>query len=419
MSQIKLQIKDPLYRNSLFLMANTIVTSGLGFIFWMVVARLYTEAEVGLGAAIISAMSLLALLSGLGLDVALIRFLPKADKPVDLINSCFTLSGIVAMVAAAVFIAGIGLWSPALSFIRENAIFSITFIIFTLFWTLSHIMNITFIARRRADFALLKNTIYSLLKLPLPIILVLYFHAFGIAASWGVATGVALVISLFLFLPRVQNRYRPKPRLTLEVIKNIRRYSTASYFVRLLNAAPVLILPIMVVNLLGAEQNAYFYVAWMIAVLLFSIPGAVSQSLFVEGSHFEVDLGVNIRRSFRFIFLLLIPATVLLFLLGKWLLLAFGAGFPANALTLLWILVLSSIPLAVNSVYRTILRVTDRMRELMVLSGFTALAVLVGSYFLTAATGILGVGYAWLAAQGLVSVYVVFAMRSRQHTRQA
>jgi O-antigen/teichoic acid export membrane protein len=175
----------------------------------------------------------------------------------------------------------------------------------------------------------------------------------------------------------------------------------------------------MVVNLLGAEQNAYFYVAWMIAVLLFSIPGAVSQSLFVEGSHFDTDLEVNIRRSFRFIFLLLIPATVLLFLLGKWLLLAFGAGFPANALTLLWILVLSSIPLAVNSVYRTILRVTDRMRELMVLSGFTALAVLVGSYFLTAATGILGVGYAWLAAQGLISVYVVFAMRSRRHTRQA
>jgi len=400
-------------------MANTVVMAGLGFIFWMVVARLYTEAEVGLGAAIISAMSLLALLSGLGLDVALIRFLPKAEKPVDLINSCFTLSGIVAVVTAAVFIAGIGLWSPALSFIRENAVFSITFIIFTLFWTLSHIMDVTFIARRRADFALLKNTIYSLLKLPLPIILVLYFHAFGIAASWGMAIGVALVISLLLFLPRVQNRYRPVPRLTLEVIKNIRRYSTANYFARLLNAAPALILPIMVVNLLGAEQNAYFYVAWMIAVLLFSIPMAVSQSLFAEGSHFEAALGVNVRRSFRFIFLLLIPAIVLLFLLGKWLLLAFGASFSANALTLLWILILSSIPLAVNSVYMSILRVRDRIRELVVLSGFIALTVLVGSYFMTAATGIVGVGYAWIAAQGLVSVYVAFAMRSRRHTRQA
>jgi len=400
-------------------MADTVVTTGLGFIFWMVVAWLYSEAEVGLGAAIISSMSFLALLSGLGLDRALIRFLPKADKPVDLINSCFTLSGIVAMVTAAVFIAGIGLWSPALSFIRENAIFSIAFIVFTLVLTLSHVIDAAFIARRRADFALLKGTIYSLLKIPLPIILVLYFHAFGIAASWGIAIGVVLVISLFIFLPRVQNRYRPKPRLTLELIKNIRVYSTASYFVRLISATPSLLLPIMIVNLLGAEQNAYFYVAGMIAATLFSIPGAVSQSLFVEGSHFEADLGANIRRSFKFIFLLLVPTAVLLFLLGKWLLLAFGANFPANALTLLWILVLSSIPLAVNSVYQTILLVTDRMRELMVLSGFTALVVLVGSYFLTTATGIVGVGYATLAAHGLVSVYAVFAMRSRRHKRQA
>ena len=394
-------------------MANTVVMAGLGFIFWMVVARFYTEAEVGLGAALISAMSLLALLSRLGFDFALIRFLPKADKPVDLINSCFTLSGIVAMVVAAIFIAGIDLWSPALSFVRENAIFSIAFVIFALFWTLSHVMDSAFIARRRADFALSKNTMYSLLKLPLPIILVFYFHAFGIVASWGVAIGVALVISLILFLPRAQNRYKPQPRLTLEVIKNIRRYSTASYFARLLSAAPPLILPIMFVNLLGPEQNAYFYVAWMIAGLLFSIPMATSQSLFAEGSHFEIALGVNVRRSFRLIFLLLIPAIILLLLLGKWLLLAFGASFTGDTWTLLWILALSSIPVAVNSVYMSILRVRDRIGELVALSGFIAVAVLAGSYFMTAATGIVGAGYAWIGAQGLVSVYVAFAARSR------
>ena len=95
--QIKQQIRDPLYRNSLFLMANTTVMTGLGFFFWIVVARFYSEAEVGLGAATISAISLLALFSRLGLDFALIRFLPKAEKPVELINSCFILSGIVAL----------------------------------------------------------------------------------------------------------------------------------------------------------------------------------------------------------------------------------------------------------------------------------------------------------------------------------
>ncbi len=407
MRQIKQQIRDPLYRNSLFLMANTVVMAGLGFIFWMVVARFYTEAEVGLGAGIISAMSLLALLSRLGLDVALIRFLPKAEKPVDLINSCFTLSGIVALAVAAIFIAGLDLWSPALGFIRENAIFSIAFVLFALFWTLSGVMDFIFISKRRADFALSKNTIYSLLKIPLPILLVLYFHAFGIVASWGVAIGVALAISVLLFLPRAQSRYKPALKIDLGIIKDIRRYSAGNYFANLLGAAPALILPIMIVNLLGAEQTAYFYVAWMVAGLLFAIPGAVSQSLFAEGSYFEVPLGMNVRRSFRFLFLLLIPAIILVLLLGKWLLLLFGAGYAANAFMLLWILALSSLFVGVNSVYMTILRVRGRIRELVAIGGFITIAVLLGSYFIMPTTGIIGVGYAWIAAQGLVSTYVI------------
>jgi len=49
--------------------------------------------------------------------------------------------------------------------------------------------------------------------------------------------------------------------------------------------APNMILPIMVLNVLGAEQAAYYYIAYAIAALLFMIPNAISMSLFVEGSH--------------------------------------------------------------------------------------------------------------------------------------
>ena len=418
MMQIKRLTRDPLYRNSLFLMANTFVTAGLGFLFWIVVARFYTETEVGLGSALISAMSLLAILSTLGFSFTLIRFLPKAEKPVDLINSCFTVSGIVALAVAGIFIAGLNHWSPAFYFVRENAIFSIAFAFFVLFWTLSGVMDSIFIARRRADFALWKNTLYSLLKIPLPVLLMLYFHSFGIIASWGLAIAFALVISLLLFMPRVQNHYKPLPKINLGILKHIQRYSAGNYLVSLLGAAQTLILPIMVVNLLGAEQNAYFYVAWMIATLLFAIPVAVSQSLFAEGSHFEHELRVNVLRSYKFIFLLLIPTIVLVLVVGKWLLLLFGASYSANALILLCILALSAIFVGVNCVYYSILRVEGRIRELVALYVFTTLAVLVGSYFITPITGIVGIGYTWIGAHGLVSVYVAIRMKLYYGSRQ-
>jgi O-antigen/teichoic acid export membrane protein len=393
-------------------MTNTIVMAGLGFFFWMVVARFYTEAEVGLGAAIISAMSLLAMLSTLGFGATLIRFLPKAEKPVIIINSCFTLSGIVALTLAAIFVVGLDLWSPALGFIGENLIFATAFALFVILWALSGLVEHTFIAGRRAEFVLSKGTIFSLLKIPLPIILAPFFGAFGITAAWGIAVGVAVAVSLLLFLPRIQNHYKPVPKLSVGAISDMWRYSAGNYLATLFSAAPVFALPIMVVNIMGAVHNAYFYVTWTIASLLFAIALAVSQSLFAEGSHFEGELRVNVRRSFKFIFSLLIPAVVLLYLLGNWLLSLFGEGYATNGSVLLWILGLSSLFIGVNSVYKSILRVKGRIKELTIISGIIGAAVLLGSYFVMPTTGTVGIGYVWLAVQGLVAFYAIFAMRS-------
>jgi len=418
-TRLRQHLKDPLYRNSIFLITNTAVTTGLGFFFWMVVARFYTVYEVGVGSAIISAVYFLALLSTLGLDVAIIRFLPKSQKPVELINSCLTLNGIMALVIGGIFIAGLSLWSPKLVFVRENAMFILAFLLFTFGWTLSGMIGSIFIAKRRAEFNLAKNTIFSLLKIPLPILLVLFFHAFGIVSSWGIATGIAVAVCLFFFLPRVQESYKPVPNLNLNIVKNIWKYSVGNYLVSILAATPSFILPIMIVNRLSGEQNAYFYIAWTIASILFSIPFAASQSLFAEGSHSEDKLRINANKAFKFALVLLVPAIILLVVLGKWLLLLFGASYSSNALTLLWILGSSSIFVGINSIYYTILLVRHRIKELLVLRGLIAIAVLATSVLIMPAMGIVGIGYAWLGAQALVTIYVALSIRWRYRVKRA
>ena len=409
--KLKQTATTPLYSNAFYLMLDTGVMSLLGFFFWMIVARFYTEAEVGFGSAVISAISFLVIISLVGLNVSLVRFLPQSDKPQELINSCYTLSGLISLVIAGIFLAGLDFWSPALAFVNQNAIFAIAFIVFALLCTLSSLVNSTFIARRRAVFALSKDTIFSVLKLPLPILFVLFFHAFGIVASWGIALAVALAVSIFLFLPRVQDSYKPVPALRLSLFKDMWRYSGGNYLANLFMTCLPFILPLMVVNILGAEQNAYFYIGWMMAGLLFAIPLAVSQSLFAEGSHFGDKLKENVARSLKFTYLLLVPAVIVLILVGRWLLLAFGQSYSANALHLLWVLSLSSLPLALSYIYTSILQVTGRITELMAIWGFIALAVLLVSYLIMPVTDIVGVGYAWLGAQTLVGIYVLFAMR--------
>ena len=252
-----------------------------------------------------------------------------------------------------------------------------------------------------------------MLKIPLPILMALFFHAFGIVSSWGIAAAIAVAVSLILFLPRVQENYKPLSNLSLNIAKDIWQYSMVNYFISIVASIPSFILPIMIVNILSGEQNAYFYVAWTIAAIPFSIPGAASQSLFAEGSHFEDELNINARKALKFALVLLVPTIILLVVLGKWLLLAFGSSYSSNALTLLWILAASSIFVGINNVYYSILLVRHKMKELFLLRGLTTIVVLVASALVMRATGIVGIGYAWLGAQALASLYVALMMRWR------
>lgn len=404
----------PLYSNAFYLMLNTAVTSLLGFFFWMVVARFYTEAEVGLSSAIISMMTLIATASLVGLNASLVRFLPHADKPRELINSCLTVGGLVSLLLAGMFAAGLGYWSPVLAFIKQNIIFVCAFVIFTLLSTLSSLVDAIFIATRRASFVLSKSTVYSVLKIPLPIFFAFFLHTFGVVASWGIAVAVALGVALYFLLPRVESRYRPVPILQPRPLREMWRYSAGSYVANLLSAFRMLLLPVMVVNILGAEPNAYFYVAWMIANLLFTIPTAVSQSLFAEGSHSYEALRENLMKSLRFTFLLLIPAVVVLVALGKWLLLAFGQSYSLNGLRLLQTLSLSSLPLAISQIYGAVLRITGRLKELIAVQAFTSAAALIASFLLLPTAGIVGVGYTWIAVHGIVGIYAGLTLLLRR-----
>jgi len=403
--RLKQVLATPMYANSLYLMSSSACTALFSFLFWLIAARFYAESVVGYNSAIISALNLIALLSMVGINVSLVRFLSMSDKPVELIKTCLTIGGLISVVAGGIFLAGLDIWSPALGFIRENLTFCLTFIIFALLWTLSILVDHVFLAARRTKFTLFKNAIVSVLKPSMLILLALFFDTFGAVAAWGGALAIALAVALFSFMSRAQVGYKPLPALNFSLLKDMWRYSAGNYLTDLLILAPHYLLPLMIINILGAEQNAYFYIAWMMGYSLTTISVATYASLFAEGSHSKDRLKENVRKSLRFTFLLLVPAVILFVVAGKWLLLAFGESYSLNALYLLWALCFVALPTGINHIYTAILRVTGRIKELMLLWGFIALSVLVTSYLLMTVTGIIGIGYACLGTQIVSAVY--------------
>jgi len=403
--EIKHAVNTRLYRNAFFMILNMALMSLFGFLFWIIVARFYSEAEVGFSSAIISAMGLVAMLSMLGLTSALMRFMPRVKKPNELINTCFTICGPISLVFAAIFLAGLDIWSPILGFVSGNFIFAAAFMAFTLVTVIYRLVETTFVAKRRAEYIIVKNLIFSIIKIILPVIFILFFHAFGIFASWGVALAISLVISIFILLPKVQDGYKLTPTLNLNLFKKLWRYSSSNYLANLLSNAPSHVLPIIVINLLGPTDNAYFYIAWMMATFPFTIPTAVAGSLLVEGSHFEERQVEFMKRAFVFTFLLLIPTIILFIFAGKWLMLVFGENYSTYSLGLLQILAISSVPLTVNRIYGAILRINYRLKELMIIAGFVAITWLAASFYFIPTIGIISIGYSWLGTQVLLAGY--------------
>ena len=403
-SGLKTYLREPLYANAYFLMANTIVSSGTGFAFWWLAARLCLPADVGLTSAAISAINLVVGLSRLGLGYGLIKFVSRSKNPIRLTNFCFTWSVGLAVIASSFFLIGLPFWSPALMPFYHSAPFPLLFVILAMATVTYQLADQAFVASRRADFALLKNSISGLTSLAFLLLLVSRPGESAIFVAYTGAILVSVLVGVLWLLPEAQRGYRPKFTVNIPFASKFVKYSLGNYLSNLLESVPYWIFPLMVVNILGAESGAYFYVAWLLGGGLTSLSAAISQSLFAESSHDEAGASGYAKRSVLFGLSIVLPLVIGTLLLGNRLLTFFGVSYARNATSLLWLMALAAIPATVVYIYFGLLRARGEMRTLIIcLAAIAGISVGLG-WFLMIRLGLLGIGVAWLVAQGVVMI---------------
>jgi O-antigen/teichoic acid export membrane protein len=390
------------FRNAVYLVANSGVTLLLGFVFYIVITRFYSVSDVGLGSALLSAWALLSFLGTLGFGYSTVRYLPVSNNKSRLLNFFFTISGLASIVACLIFLGGLSWWSPKLTFICEDPLFFIMFVIFVTATTLNTIATQAFVASRRSGFTLSQGIISSMLRLSLAIVLASVFGVFGIVASQGIAVILSLAVCLLLFLSRVLPGYRPFPAIRANEPGGSRElvsYSLANYASEGLFSLPSWILPLIILNISGAEDSAYFYMAWTMSTVLLAIGIGISSSLFAEGSYEAKNISRNLVSSLKLIILLLIPAIVVLVLLGDKFLLAYGKVYSTQGTRLLQLLAVAALPASVNLIYLSLVRIEKQLKSLLLVSGVMAVGTVVLSCILLSRLGIMGAGISWLAIQ--------------------
>ena len=325
---------------------------------------LYSTEQVGIGTTLISVMTLISSFSILGLGNGLIRYLPTSERKNKKINTSFTIVALMSILISVIYLIFLKTFSPKLLFIRENIIFSLLFILFIVFSSLNIISENVFIAYRSSKFVLIKNTISSIAKLILPIFLVA-LGAYGIFMSMGIAMAIAFLLSLVFLILRFN--YLPKPIIDINVVKKMTKFSLGNYTAGLIGGLPAMVLPILITNLIGAKFSAYFYMDMMIANLLYIIPIATSQSLFAEGSYSETELKVHLKKAIKIISIIIIPAIIIIFLFGNYILLAFGKEYSYEGFILLKFLSISGIFISINAIGGIILNIKHKIKLLILL----------------------------------------------------
>ena len=411
---------DSLIRNSVFIMATTVVSSAFGYAFWLLAARLYNPAVVGLTAAVTSAANIMLLLSSLGVGGTLIQSLPRQPKKTEW-SATFWV-GMATVTLVAVGLCGIGvavlpLISPELTVLRcagGAAVFAVGTVALTVGATIDYV----YVAERRASDAFAATSVPAPSRCscsgswhwPLDRVPYVSSTAWGVAAVFGLGLGVAL------FVRHIGVARPPAFSVLVRTARGFRSRVTGHQLIGMGAALLPYLLPVLVTVRLSARDNAYFYTTWMMAGLFLVIAPSFSESLFAEGMHRPEEIGALARSQFKIIGAILVPGLVTVLALGGTLLSAFGHAYSDHAVGLLRLAVLASVPDAVTNVYVAVLRVEARLTTAASLNLGIGIGTLVISWFLLPLIGISAVGCAFLAMQLCGCVYVVIDWR-RQRSR--
>jgi len=401
-SGLRENFDKPLYRNSLFLTLGRFAEAGFGFLFWTIAARHYSITDVGIATALVSSLGLVMLLSRLGFDVTLIRFMPTHNRS-RVFNTCLWLSTIAAVVVSVTYLATVNIFSPEIAIIRD---FSLLFILFSIFNSIALNVSYALLSLRRSSIQFVQQLIMGgrlFLLLPLASL-----GSMGILSSVGIAYVTATFFALL-----VLRTYVPlSRRIDWDFVRETFKYSSQNYFASLLQNLPSLLMPILIVTLIKPEDAALYYVAFAIGNLVLIIPDALSTSFFVEGSH-GIDLRRGARRTIRISYLMLVPAVLFILLFGDLLLGFFGQGYVV-AFDLLKIFSISSFFVTIYNLFIPLQNVRFQVRGIIIVNLVRFVLLLGLSYFLLNTLGVVGAGYAWILTYLILSISIaIFSKRNK------
>lgn len=403
---------DRMVRNSLYLMLSTALQAGLGSVFWVLMARLFTTGEVGEGTSLVSATVYIGQFAMFGLNGSLVRYLPTARDYSSLITSSFLVVTFGAAVAGFGYVRFLPVVAPRLAFVEEHPALTVGFVLLSIGFTLNMLTDAVFMAGRRAEFCALTDGVVAGLCKILCGVALAGAGAYGLLSASIGGSVAAAVVSIGLII--VVLRWRPSLHNPFHALRPVLKFSVASYVSNAIYLLPPVVIPLIILDRLGTSSSAYYYMVSQLAALLYAAIYAVESAFFAEGSQAGVDWRTIRRHSRRLAVMLFVPGGIVLAVTAHWILLIFGQKYSAHGTVTLELMALAVVPIAIFNWAVTVLRLLNRLRSLLLCSVFYTAGVC-GSAWVLASRGLNAVAVSWLVGSTAAAIVASVVAASASH----
>jgi O-antigen/teichoic acid export membrane protein len=397
------QVDTPLLRSGAALLLGSGLTAALGFPYWILAARSYSTAEVGATAALLSTMALVSAATQLGLPGVLVRILPVAGGHIRrVLVVAYAATTLASAVVATAVVMTVQFWSPKLSHELRDPVWAVVFVAGTVVWNLFVIQDSVLAGLRRARWVPAENVSYSVAKIVLLALFAWVGWSLGIFASWVIPAGVAVVVVTALLFSRVLPDRGADQRDHALELPSLRRAAGLSLgnqigFLAFIGSSSLM--PVLILNRLGADAAATFYAAWTIAAVLPLVAASFSMSMTVEGATPGTDTRRLLREAVIGTYFVLLPVVAVIVAAAPWLLRLFGKSYSEDGTTVLRLLAVAAIPNVVVGVSLSVARIRDTVAIIAAGQSLIAVVTIVVTVLLLRPVGIAAGGIAWLVGQ--------------------
>ncbi len=414
-------MSSPLSRNGFALVGNTVITSVLGVVFWILATHLYSPAEVGVGSILISTLVTIGGGAQFNFANVLNRFVPRAGgRAGKLIVFSYAIAGVASLAAAVVFVIFADRLAPGLAFLKDSPWQAGWFVGAAALWSVFSLQDSALAGLRQSVWVPVENSAYALLKIALLVFLAgAAATGFGLFVAWTLPLiAIVAVINLFMFrvlLPRHARRPGAGESLAARTILNFFGWD---YLGRLIFIAALGIAPILVLSYGGAIAAAHYYLAWTIAYSLYLVGRSMGISLLTESAIETERLPALVADT---VIQTVIPVTLvaIAIVMGAPILMnLFGQSYAQGGTSLLQVLALSAIPWSLVTIFLAVARARGWLRAIAGVQVVTLIIAIGVGAALLPSLGALGMGIGWLTAHSLVAIGIggALAIRSGPET---